>query len=274
MLVFLTKKCIDIYTYIQSFKLTKMVFLFTVRLVIYLCLAKVVRQVTSSMNTSIQLQDFIQMAKYRRKIEKGNYLFQEGQKAEELFIVISGKIQISKMVPDGRELTIRMCSTGELFGEIPLFCSSTKYMLDAKIVEDGEVAVIYKKDLEQKLSEDHSLSLQFMKWLNGQHRRNQTKFRDLILHGKKGALYSTLIRLSNSYGIVREEGIVIKQPLTNQEMANFCGTSREVANRLLSELRKNHIISIHKGFITIHNLSYLKNEIDCEDCPIEICRID
>lgn len=226
------------------------------------------------MNTSIQPHDFLQVAKYRRKIEKGNYLFQEGQKAEELFIIINGKIQISKMVPDGRELTIRMCSTDELIGEIPLFCSSSKYMLDAKIVEDGEVAVIYKRDLEKKLSEDHSLSLQFMKWLNGQHRRNQTKFRDLILHGKKGALYSTLIRLSNSYGIVREQGIVIDQPLTNQEIANFCGTSREVANRLLSELRKSHVISINKGIITIHNLTFLKNEIDCEDCPIDICKID
>jgi CRP-like cAMP-binding protein len=226
------------------------------------------------MNTSIQLQDFIKVASYTRKMEKGYYLFQEGQNAEELFVVLKGKIQISKMVPDGRELTIRMCSTGELIGEIPLFCSSPKYMLDAKIVEDGEVAVIYKSDLEEKLSKDHSLSLQFMKWLNGQHRRNQTKFRDLILHGKKGALYSTLIRLSNSYGIVREQGIVIDQPLTNQEIANFCGTSREVANRLLSELRKNNIISIDKGIITIHNLMFLRDEIDCEECPIDICKID
>lgn len=226
------------------------------------------------MNTSIQLQDFIQVARYTRKIEKGNYLFQEGQKAEELYVVLKGKIQISKMVPDGRELTIRMCSIGELIGEIPLFCTSPKYMLDAKIVEDGEVAVIHKDDLEEKLSNDHALSLQFMKWLNGQLLRNQTKFRDLILHGKKGALYSTLIRLCNSYGIVREQGIVIDQPLTNQEIANFCGTSREVANRLLSELRKNNIISIDKGMITIHNLMFLKDEIDCEDCPIDICKID
>lgn len=226
------------------------------------------------MNTSIQLQDFIQVARYTRKIEKGNYLFQEGQKAEELFVVLNGKIQISKMVPDGRELTIRMCSTGELIGEMPLFCASPKYMLDAKIVEDGEVAVIHKCDLEEKLSKDHSLSLQFMKWLNGQLLRNQTKFRDLILHGKKGALYSTLIRLCNSYGIVREHGIVIDHPLTNQEIANFCGTSREVANRLLSELRKINIISIDKGIITIHNLMFLRDEIDCEDCPIDICKID
>lgn len=228
----------------------------------------------SSTNTQLQLQDFMQLSRHTRKIEKGNYLFQEGQSAEELFIVISGVIQISKMVPDGRELTIRMCSAGELIGEIPLFCSSPKYMLDAKIVEDGEVAVLNKSDLEVKLGQDHSLALQFMKWLNLQHRKNQTKFRDLILHGKKGALYSTLIRLTNSYGIVRENGIVINHPLTNQEIANFCGTSREVANRLLSNLRKNNIISIDKGIITIHNLRFLKEEIDCEDCPIDICKID
>lgn len=228
----------------------------------------------SSTNTQLHLQDFMQISRYTRKIEKGNYLFQEGQSAEELFIVISGVIQISKMVPDGRELTIRMCAAGELIGEIPLFCSSPKYMLDAKIVEDGEVAVLNKNDLEMKLGQDHSLALQFMKWLNTQHRKNQTKFRDLILHGKKGALYSTLIRLTNSYGVVRENGIVINQPLTNQEIANFCGTSREVANRLLSNLRKNNIISIDKGIITIHKLSFLKQEIDCEDCPIDICKID
>lgn len=228
----------------------------------------------SFVDSSIELQDILQLARYMRKIEKGQYLFQEGQHADELYLIKSGVIQITKMIPDGRELTMRMCSTGELIGEIPLFCASPKYMLDAKIVENGEVAVISKQDLEIKLGEDHHLALTFMKWLNQQHRKNQTKFRDLILHGKKGALYSTLIRLSNSYGVLRETGIVIEKPLTNQEIANFCGTSREVANRLLSELRKAEIISIDKGIITIHDLAYLRTEIDCENCPTDICKID
>lgn len=94
------------------------------------------------------------------------------------------------------------------------------------------------------------------------------------MHGKKGALYSTLIRITNSYGKNTKQGILIELPLTNQELANFCGTSREVVNRLLSDLRKAGIISIDKGSITIHDLDYIKNEIDCEDCSTEICKID
>ncbi len=177
-------------------------------------------------------------------------------------------------MPDGRELTVRMCSEGELLGESSLFSSVPKYMLNAKVIESGEAAVINKDALEDQLSKDSKLALELMKWMSLQHRKSQTKFRDLILHGKKGALYSTLIRLSNSYGVRIREGIQIDVALTNQELANFCGTSREVVNRLLSELRKLGAITIHKGIITIMDLDYLKMEIDCENCPADICNIE
>lgn len=223
---------------------------------------------------STELQSFIEAVHHNRKIEKGMFLYQEGTKANELYLILSGKIQLSKMIPDGRELTLRMASDGDLIGELSLFCSAQNHMQNAKVMESGEVAVIFKSELEKKLSENHEIALEFMKWLSQEHRKTQTKFRDLILHGKKGALYSTLIRLSNSYGLDTEDGIVINTSLTNQELANFCGTSREVVNRLLSELRKSNIISIDKGIITIHDLEYIKIEIDCENCPIEICSIE
>lgn len=211
---------------------------------------------------------------HMRKIEKGSFLFQEGAKADELYIIQSGILQISKIIPDGRELTLRMCSKGDLVGELNLFSPSPKFLLSARVIESGEVAVIKKDVLEEKLSQDLSISFEFIQWMSQQYRKNQTKFRDLVLHGKKGALYSTLIRISNSYGMKTNKGILVELPLTNQELANFCGTSREVVNRLLSDLRKMEIISIDKGIITIHDLDYLKREIDCEECPVEICKVD
>lgn len=223
---------------------------------------------------STELQSLLETVHHIRKINKGSFLFQEGTKANELYIVISGKIQMSKMIPDGRELTLRMASEGDLIGELSLFCAAQNHMQNAKVIESGEVAVIFKNELEKKLGDDLSVAMEFMKWMSQEHRKTQTKFRDLVLHGKKGALYSTLIRLSNSYGVRTENGIIIDTPLTNQELANFCGTSREVVNRLLSELRKGNIISIDKGIITIHDLDYIKVEIDCENCPIEICNIE
>jgi len=220
------------------------------------------------------LHELFSMIHHIRKMERGTFLFQEGSYANEFYIIKSGILQISKIIPDGRELTLKMCTNGDFVGGTDLFVPDGKYLLSGRVAESGEVAVIMKDTLEEKLSNNLPLALTFMKWMGLQNRKMQNKFRDLVLHGKKGALYSTLIRLSNSYGIKTTDGIMIRLPLTNQELANFCGTSREVVNRLLSELRKMGTISIEKGTITIHDMKYLKNEIDCENCPIDICRID
>ncbi|MEH7110419.1 MULTISPECIES: Crp/Fnr family transcriptional regulator [Bacillaceae] len=220
------------------------------------------------------LTHIFESAQYVRKMEKGDFLFQEGMQANEMYVIKSGILQLSKIIPDGRELTLRMCTKGDFVGELNLFSPASKYLLSARVIGSGEVAVIMKEDLEEKLSMDLPTAFEFIKWMSQQYRKTQTKFRDLVLHGKKGALYSTLIRISNSYGVKTNKGILIELPLTNQELANFCGTSREVVNRLLSELRKEEIISIDKGSITIHDIDYLRTEIDCEDCPVEICRVD
>lgn len=222
----------------------------------------------------VKLAQLFDTVHHIKKIEKGTFLFQEGSTANELYLVQSGVIQLSKIIPDGRELTLRMCSTGDFISELDLFSPAPKYLLSARVAESGEVAVIMKDELEKEMANRTELSLEYMKWMSQHYRISQTKFRDLVLHGKKGALYSTLIRISNSYGFKTNEGIVIEMPLTNQELANFCGTSREVVNRLLSDLRKADVISIDKGLITIHDLEYLKIEIECEDCPIEICKIN
>jgi len=223
---------------------------------------------------STELTQLLQSVHHIRKIEKGTFLYQEGAAASEVFIIQSGKIQVGKITPDGRELTLRLCSTGELIGELSMFCPASKYMLNAKVIESGEVAVIYKDELERRLEIDTQLAFEFMKWVSNQNRKTQTRFRDLVLHGKKGALYSTLIRLTNSYGKKTDTGIMIDLPMTNQELANFCGTSREVVNRMLSDLRKNQVLSVDKGVITIHDLNYLKTEINCENCSINICNIE
>jgi CRP/FNR family transcriptional regulator len=209
-----------------------------------------------------------------KHMEKGRYLFHESTPASDLYYIINGKVEVSKVVPDGRELTIRISSENDLVGETVLFSQNPKYMMNAKMMEDGTVAVISKEALEEKIASDSHLAVEMMTWLSAQNRKNQAKFRDMLLHGKKGAFYSTLIRLSNSYGTEAEDGKIINLPFTNQELANFCGTSREVVNRMLAQLRKNNVISIKKGRITILDFDYLKQEIDCENCPIEICTID
>ena len=201
-------------------------------------------------------------------------MFQEGQVAAEMFLILSGRIQISKMNAEGQELYLRLCSEHEIVGELTLFTEDPRYIFNARVIEDSHVAGIQLDALEKALFENSNLGYQFIKWMNDHIRRTMTKFRDLVLYGKKGALYSTLIRLSNSYGIQKEDGIHITVPITTQDLAHFCGTAREIVSRMLTDLKKKKIITITQKKIIIHDLDYLKEENDCENCPISQCTID
>lgn len=223
---------------------------------------------------SIEIKELLQIADRTIQVEKGTYLFREGQDAGELYLIISGKVQISKITSDGRELSLRICSENDICGELTLFTSSPKYLLSALILEDSKIACINKDTIEEKIFQNSALAFEFIKWMSDHFRKTQMKFRDLVLYGKKGALYSTLIRMTNSYGIEKKGGILIDLPLTNQELGNFCGTTRESTNHLLNELKREGIISIEKKKITIHDLQYLKNEIGCENCPAVYCSIE
>lgn len=209
-----------------------------------------------------------------RKYEKGSYLFREGEPIKGIFLLKSGKVQIGKVTPEGRELTLKICGTSQVVGEITVFAGPAHYRLDAKAIEDTECLKIAIEDLEEALQRDQELAIAFMRWTGIDQQKTQTKFRDLLLHGKKGALYSTLIRLSNSYGKAHDEGVLIDVALTNQDLANFCGMTREVVNRMLSDLKKDRIISMEDGKLVIHQIPKLKDTINCENCPIYLCKID
>lgn len=220
-----------------------------------------------------RLQDVYSTIFYNKTIKKGTFLFSEGDLANELYVIKSGKVKVGKVTDDGKELSLRMCKKNDVVGELALYTETVKHFLHAKVFEDGEVAVINKTDLEKVLINDNELTIEFIKLMNTLMRRDQTLFRDLILYGKKGALCSTLIRLTNSYGEKQDDGILLTISLTNQELADFCGTTRESVNRLLSQLRKKKIISMRNSRIMIHDIKYLRNVVNCEDCPAAMCTI-
>lgn len=208
-------------------------------------------------------------------VNKSAQLFQEGSLADQLYLVKSGTLQISKETESGKELAIQICGEQSLIGETTIFCCSTFHTTTAKALTPATLYAIPRATFEYYLQNDPTTMTTYLKWLQIEHLKNQSRLRDLVLHGKKGALYSTLIRLANTYGEFQSTNeVLINLALTNTEIANLCATSREVVNRMLSDLRKKHILSIEKGYIKIHDVSFLKREIECDQCPLSVCRID
>lgn len=204
----------------------------------------------------------------------GAALFRDGEAADRLYLLESGQIKLTKATSDGKELTLQVFGHGELVGMSGLFEAGVAYTSTATTNEPGEVIVIQRSALEKLLVENGEYCVDFLRWMAVMNRRIQSKFRDLLLNGKTGAFYSTLIRMTNTYGEEREDGILINLPLTNRDLAQFIGLTRESVNRMLSDLKKLDVIEIlPHGHLLIKDLNYLKEAICCDDCPPEICQM-
>ncbi|WP_430482086.1 Crp/Fnr family transcriptional regulator [Rossellomorea marisflavi] len=205
-------------------------------------------------------------------VSKGSYLFLEGKVPSHLFFIKEGHIKVTRSTPGGRELALRIVGAGDVVGE--LICGDSSCSVSARAMDRCSLLSIPINDFEASLLDDRVRNRDWMKWVQLQQKKDQSRFRDLLLHGKKGALYSTLIRLTNTYGEHQVDGILIGICLTNQDLADFCGASREMVNRMLHDLKEDGVLSINKGFITIHKLDRLKETIDCDQCPLCVCQIN
>jgi CRP/FNR family transcriptional regulator, cyclic AMP receptor protein len=204
--------------------------------------------------------------------KSGAFLFHEGDFPENVFLIREGRVRLSKMTADGKEFSVHLKQKDELVGEVGLF-NEMSISVTAEVIEDSTLIKFERPALEAIFRENGEIAVAFMKWFARHTQSTQAKFRDLILCGKTGAFYSTLIRFSNSYGVKSDNGILINVQLTNQDIANYIGTTRESINRMLNDLKKDKIITMEKGFITIKDIKFLKDYLHCGDCPVEICTI-
>ena len=209
---------------------------------------------------------------YEYNAPVGTYLYWEGDTADKLFYIKKGRVKITKATDDGKQLILYMYQTGDMFGQLDSFHVST-HTFNAEVAEDSIIGIIQQKDLEVLLWQHGDLAIEFMKWMGQLHRTTQTKFRDLMMFGKPGALCSVLIRLSNTYGKPHGNHIIIPTRLTNTELAEMIGATRESVNRMLSDLKKQDIIDYQDNLIIVKDLMYLRDLCHCENCPGNICRI-
>ncbi|MFB0846802.1 Crp/Fnr family transcriptional regulator [Paenibacillus oleatilyticus] len=209
---------------------------------------------------------------YPKQAAEGDYLFWEGDTADKLYYVHEGTVKLSKSTEDGKAFILQVAQPGDLFGEFGS-CEPQSYGYDGIVMEDVSLGVILIKDLEVLIWRHGDMALQLFKWMSQMQQFMQSKFRDLLLFGKNGALASTLIRLTNSYGEMDERGIRITIKLTHTDLANMIGSTREGVNRMLSEYKAAGAIELENGRFVVTNLSFFQTMVGCADCPLSVCRI-
>jgi len=187
-----------------------------------------------------------------RKYRKGMIIFMEGEPGDELYFVKEGRVKLAKLLEDGREQILHFVQKGEVFAEILLFDGGS-FPATSEVMEDAEIGIIRNTDLDKLLREYPDIAIKLLKVMSKRLRRAQLQIRDLALKDTFGRMASTLLKLAGEYGVVKDGVVIIDFSLSQQELANLIGSSRETVARILSDFKRQKLISVTRQKISILN---------------------
>ncbi|MBF7082440.1 Crp/Fnr family transcriptional regulator [Desulfallas sp. Bu1-1] len=193
-----------------------------------------------------------------RNYQKGRIIFMEGEPGEAVFFVKSGRIKVTKQTGDGREHILHFINPGEVFAEVVMFDNGT-YPATAEVIEDCTVGLIRNADMEKIISNNPGIALGLLKIMARRLRISQQQLIELALLDTTRRAASMLLFLASEQGRQTEQGILIDISLTNQDLANLIGTSRETANRILNDFKRQKAIEVKRGQVTILDKYKLKS---------------
>jgi len=217
---------------------------------------------------------FFQKSEPIQRFKSGSVLFQEKDSVEYVYLLLKGSIALGRVHLSGKDFILKILKEREVIVEYQLFKANPHYQFYAKTLTDCELLLIKREQFEEFILTDPEAMNALAAWLSTGYLKAQMKCQDLIMNGKKGGLYSILIRLCNSYGVKTEDGILIDLPLTHQELANLTYGTREVIQRALKDLREKDIILYENQMFTVKNVGFLKEKVDCQNCSFEICGLN
>ncbi|WP_027365882.1 Crp/Fnr family transcriptional regulator [Desulfotruncus alcoholivorax] len=193
-----------------------------------------------------------------RSYQKGRILFMENEPGEAVFFVKTGRVKVTKQTEDGREHILHFINPGEVFAEVVMFEGGT-YPATAEVVEDCTVGMIRNVDMDRIINENPGIALGLLKIMARRLRISQQQLIELALLDTTRRAASMLLFLAGEQGLQTGKGIEIDISLTNQDLANLIGTSRETANRIINDFRRQRAIEVKKGRVTILDKYKLKS---------------
>ena len=180
-----------------------------------------------------------------RSFPKNSVLVQEGDKSDQFYILLSGKLKVFLADDDGKEIVVDMLSPKQYFGEMALDGESRS--ASVMTVEASKLAVIQREDFKRFLAENPDAALALIVTLIRRARNLTRTIGNLALLDVYGRVARLLIDNASD-----ESGkLVVTEKMSQQEIAQRIGSSREMVSRILGDLKEGGYLSIDGGRIVI-----------------------
>ena len=180
---------------------------------------------------------------------RGTTIFEEGDPGDRLYIITAGKIKLARHAPDGREKLLSVMGASDMFGELSIFDPGPRTS-SAVCVTDVQAATMTSEMLRKWVDDYPSISQQLLRVLARRLRRTNSNLADLIFTDVPGRVAKTLLQLANRFGSQEGGALRVNHDLTQEEIAQLVGASRETVNKALATFA-------HRGWIRLEGKSVL-----------------
>ena len=199
-----------------------------------------------------ELEHYITTATFRKKDD----IFTEGDAPEWFYIVSTGKVKVTKISHDGKEIILEVISPYDIFGGVAVL-RNFPYPANAVAMEDSEILKISRKNLMRLVDRFPNLMFCIALQLGDRMKSSFDSLKNIALERVEARIAALLLKLGNKVGVETKEGLVIDMRLTKQDVADMVGTTVETSIRTFSRFKKEGLVTDSDGKIIIKDLERL-----------------
>jgi CRP/FNR family cyclic AMP-dependent transcriptional regulator len=192
----------------------------------------------------------------RVQFRRGQALFTEGDLAERVFVIERGWVMISSIAPGGREIVLGIRGPGDVVGDLSALDSAPR-SATALAVGDVEATVAPGSALTRALN-DIGKATELLRILAARLRDADRKRLEFAALDTLGRVAWRLQELGERFGEETSEGVVVELPLSQEQLASWCGASREATVKALSALRSLGCIATGRRSVMIRDAEALR----------------
>lgn len=187
---------------------------------------------------------------------KGDALFSEGEPGDRMFIVVDGKVKLGQTSKDGRESLLGVLGPGEMFGELSLFDPGLRTST-ATALTDVVVVSLGHDQLMPWLTGRPELAAALLQALARRLRRTNEAMGDLVFSDVPGRVAKALMDLGEKFGEITPDGLLVSHDMTQEELAQLVGASRETVNKALADFAQRGWIRLESRQVLILDVERL-----------------
>src|SRR4051794_18374984 len=209
----------------------------------------------AALDAEAQRELYSQMAEVA--LARGESLFDEGEPGDRLYVVLTGKVKLGRTAADGRENLLAVMGPGEMFGELSLFDPGPRTST-ATAVTDTTLRGLGNADLQPWLLGHPEVATQLLAALARRLRRTNEAMADLVFSDVPGRVAKALLDLAKKFGVPAEDGLRVTHDLTQEELAQLVGASRETVNKALADFASRGFLRLEGRGVVILDLERLR----------------